>query len=758
MTSITTTTSANGGDPGLRTRSATAATDLDEDVCDPWWDLVRVVLLVLACVVAARLVGRLDEVLGLTLLAGSVALLTAPVRMRLARHIPSGLATALTAVLTIGAAIAVSALLVRGLAGEADRLAGELTSRLDALRPGTLPDRVADALDARTSIEEIFSRIPSNVVTGRTGPAGVGGRAVDLLLVVILAAFLQSSASGILDRVVERWPRSARAEVRAFAADLVARGAGYARRVLLLAMVVWPFAAVAADLLDLPGAVVVGAWIALWTMVPWVGAWVGAAPFVALAAGDDWRRGVIAVGVAIVIAVSAGELRRRRVEHPTVELGAAATVLAFASGLAIGGFGGLVVCLTIVALLRAWSTSNHVIVRPSRSSTDEFETTSALSGTNGSPNTHQGLDAIVATTPTGVRLATGWRGALTLLGAVVGGALVWIGLTSLAPVTVSIVVAVLIAVALHRPVSWVERRARVPRFVAIAVISLAGLTVVGAATVFAVAGGAQTSSELSSQVPTIADDLSTLPLVGPWLEDRDASVWLENQIEDVPQRLGSGRDLADVLPSLGSRLLGAAWTLIFAAALLVDGPRLAAAVERRIPVRSRRQAVRLRDASHRAVGGYLAGAALVAMLNGLVVLGIAVALGIALAPVLAVWAFGWNFVPQIGGFMGGFPLIVLALAQGPTQAIAAGVIFVSYQFIENHLIQPAVISESIDVPPWVALLAALAGGAAAGLVGAVALTPLVGVVRVIVHQIHRDDFPGATVQAPSSESPAETDF
>ena len=35
---------------------------------------------------------------------------------------------------------------------------------------------------------------------------------------------------------------------------------------------------------------------------------------------------------------------------------------------------------------------------------------------------------------------------------------------------------------------------------------------------------------------------------------------------------------------------------------------------------------------------------------------------------------------------------------------------------------PAVISDAIDVPPWVALLAALAGGAAAGLVGAIVLT------------------------------------
>ena len=203
---------------------------IDDDVRDPWWDLVRIVLLLLACVVVARLVGRLDAVLGLTLLAGSVALLTAPVRMRLARRMPSGLATTLTALLTIVAAIAVSALLVRGLASGADQLAGELTSSLDALRPGTLPARVADALDAQASIDEIFSRLPSSVVAGEADAAGVGARAIDLLLVVILAAFLQSSAGSMLDRIVERWPRSGRVDVRVFAADLVARGGGYVRR------------------------------------------------------------------------------------------------------------------------------------------------------------------------------------------------------------------------------------------------------------------------------------------------------------------------------------------------------------------------------------------------------------------------------------------------------------------------------------------------------------------------------------------------
>jgi putative heme transporter len=117
-----------------------------------------------------------------------------------------------------------------------------------------------------------------------------------------------------------------------------------------------------------------------------------------------------------------------------------------------------------------------------------------------------------------------------------------------------------------------------------------------------------------------------------------------------------------------------------------------------------------------------------------------------------VWAFIWNFVPQIGGFMGGLPLVVLALTIGPVQAMIAGGLFIAYQFAENHLIQPAVIGEAIDVPPWATLLTALAGGAAGGVLGAVVLTPLVGVIRVVVRETHREDFPGRV--APSEAADA----
>jgi predicted PurR-regulated permease PerM len=240
-----------------------------------------------------------------------------------------------------------------------------------------------------------------------------------------------------------------------------------------------------------------------------------------------------------------------------------------------------------------------------------------------------------------------------------------------------------------------------------------------------------------------------MPLIGQWLRDRDAATWIEDQLQDLPQRLARARP-ASWLPTASEWTLHLLWTVVVAIALLIDGGRLVSCGLAAIPAAHRRQVERLVSAAHRALAGYAGGAALVATINAAAVFTIATVLGIGSAPILAVWAFVWNFVPQIGGFMGGVPLILFALASGPATALIASASFFAYQLIENHLIQPAVISAAIDVAPWATLLAALAGGAAAGAIGAVLFTPLVGVIRTAVAEMRRDDFPGATRPAPSA--------
>jgi predicted PurR-regulated permease PerM len=166
---------------------------------------------------------------------------------------------------------------------------------------------------------------------------------------------------------------------------------------------------------------------------------------------------------------------------------------------------------------------------------------------------------------------------------------------------------------------------------------------------------------------------------------------------------------------------------------------LVRAVHDRIPSAKRRRAISFGRAAYTALSNVVAAAAFVAALNGSVVMLLAIALGIPLAPILGLWAATWNFIPQIGGFVGALPLVALGFGQGPWQGMIALLVFATYQTFENHVIQPLIGSRVVHVPPLVLLIGALFAGALAGFVGALMAGPILGVAKVALNQIRSAD-------------------
>src|SRR3546814_12505373 len=82
-----------------------------------------------------------------------------------------------------------------------------------------------------------------------------------------------------------------------------------------------------------------------------------------------------------------------------------------------------------------------------------------------------------------------------------------------------------------------------------------------------------------------------------------------------------------------------------------------------------------------------------------------------------------NFIPQIGGVLGGSFFVLLALTDGPLTAVIAGGIFLAYQQFENNVLQPAIVGSDVHLTPPTTMIAAIIGGAAAGVTGAMATTP-----------------------------------
>ncbi|MFP5322988.1 MAG: AI-2E family transporter, partial [Acidimicrobiia bacterium] len=123
----------------------------------------------------------------------------------------------------------------------------------------------------------------------------------------------------------------------------------------------------------------------------------------------------------------------------------------------------------------------------------------------------------------------------------------------------------------------------------------------------------------------------------------------------------------------------------------------------------------------------------------------ALALGVPLAPLAGLWSMLTNLIPQIGGFLGGSFLVALALTEGPATAAIALVVFMVYQNLENNVIQPAVVGKAVDLTPPTTMLAALLGGAVAGVPGALVATPIVGAAKVLFLREAGDEAPAHEV-------------
>lgn len=301
-------------------------------------------------------------------------------------------------------------------------------------------------------------------------------------------------------------------------------------------------------------------------------------------------------------------------------------------------------------------------------------------------------------------------------------------------------IAVLLALALNPLVGAVQRRLRVKRGVGVAAVVAALVVAVTLAAVVLGPPAVRQARGLDEQIPDVVDDLGSLPLVGPTLEENDVPTRVEDWLEDLPHRLAgdTGPIESAARAALGG-VLAAAATLLVTVALLLDGERLVRRARRLVPHRHRRRADRIGDLFYRIVGKYFAGSLLVAGIAGTTILVVALVLGLPLAPLIAVWVAVFDLVPQIGGAAGGIPFVLLGFTQGAGTGVACGIFFVCYLQFENNVLQPLVVGDAVDLSPPATMVAALVGVSAAGVPGALVSVPLLGAAKAIYLEVRRGE-------------------
>jgi predicted PurR-regulated permease PerM len=190
--------------------------------------------------------------------------------------------------------------------------------------------------------------------------------------------------------------------------------------------------------------------------------------------------------------------------------------------------------------------------------------------------------------------------------------------------------------------------------------------------------------------------------------------------------------------------------------LLLEGPKLRNGLLQLIAPRRAARVTRIAGEVNRSVTGYMLGNFITSVIAGVVVFVSLVAVGAPYALLWALWVALFDFLPLVGGALAGIPtaLFVLGSTHSVTAFIIFGVVFLAYTQIENHVLNPIVMSRTVRINPLLVLIAILmganignlVGGFFGGFVGTLLAIPIAGSIQVIVQEMWRSTAPEAQLE------------
>jgi predicted PurR-regulated permease PerM len=136
-----------------------------------------------------------------------------------------------------------------------------------------------------------------------------------------------------------------------------------------------------------------------------------------------------------------------------------------------------------------------------------------------------------------------------------------------------------------------------------------------------------------------------------------------------------------------------------------------------------------------AVSGYVAGALTIAMIAGTATFIVLTILGVPFSGPLAVMAGLMSLIPMVGATIAAVLIGVVTLFENfPTATIIWAIWAIGYQQIENNLIQPQIQKRTVNVHPFITIVAVLCGASLLGVMGAIVAIPIAASIQILVRE------------------------
>jgi predicted PurR-regulated permease PerM len=189
---------------------------------------------------------------------------------------------------------------------------------------------------------------------------------------------------------------------------------------------------------------------------------------------------------------------------------------------------------------------------------------------------------------------------------------------------------------------------------------------------------------------------------------------------------------------VASGLLALLTILVLSFLILLEAPDIIAALLGLLSPERALQVRRIGADAAGAVTGYMAGNLVISLIAGLVTWVFLLIVQVPFAGALGLWVGFADLLPLVGATIGAIPTIAIAFLHSTGSGIAVVIMYIVYQQLENHILQPVVMSRTVKLNPLGVLLSVLVGVELAGFVGALLAIPAAGAIQVVIRDLWDD--------------------
>lgn len=348
------------------------------------------------------------------------------------------------------------------------------------------------------------------------------------------------------------------------------------------------------------------------------------------------------------------------------------------------------------------------------------------------------------------------RAALTIVAGVLLAVVVLLAVGAVGPFVLGVLLTYLLG-------PFVDRLAAlwVPRGLAVLVVFAIVIAVVAVVGAIALAPLITQAQLFVADLPGIANDLrQTLTHFYQGLHlSADARNAIDNALTNAGGRLGA-TDVGAIVSPVVTSIVGVLGTITAYAILpawlffvLKDRPRLGDALEKALPTGWRGDVFALFAIANRVFGNWVRGQLVLGATVGVFSYAGLMVLSTYVDPVfgryavlLALVAGLLELIPFIGPIIAAIPALLIGLTVGPEGFLAALVLSIAIQLLENNVLVPKIQGDAVELHPSAVVLALVFGAAIGGILGAIVSLPIAAASRdMFRYAFHRLGDPVASV-------------